>query len=539
MPVSHPHSFVSAATVRTWLNDGAEIALLDVREAGQFGEGHPFFAIPAAYSRLELDVPRLVPRQDTRTVLLDAGDGVAQSAAARLAQLGYTQVHVLQGGAPAWKAAGYELFQGVNVPSKTFGELVELAFGTPHLSVAELLRRQQAGEPLVLLDGRTFAEHRKMTIPCATSLPNGELALRWHALASDPQTPIVIHCAGRTRSIIGAQILRSLGVPNPVFALENGTQGWALAGLALEHGSMRHDATPLQVRPQDQAAAARLAAETGVLQLTPAEAQAWIDDSTRTTYVLDVRSAEEFAAGTLAGACHAPGGQLLQATDQTIGVRHSRVLLLDDEGVRAPVVAAWLWRLGYATATVQGGIRASLRLRSNNDQETPIPQAPQVTAGELPAWVAQQQPLLVDVQPSLQYRQQHAAGAIWSVRPRIAADVRQHANAHQPVLVLAPDSTTAALALRELNPGSAHWALAKDWSAAGLPVQATPGLPDDASAIDYLFFVHDRHDGNLDAARRYLAWETGLIAQCQPDELAAFRLPTRAAQGTSDHTQNA
>ncbi|MEG0000573.1 rhodanese-like domain-containing protein [Comamonas sp.] len=519
-------SLVPATTLRAWLNDGAEIALLDVREAGQFGEGHPFFAIPAAYSQLENEVPRLVPRRDTRIVLLDAGDGVAERAAHRLAALKYTHLHVLEGGAPAWAAAGYVLFQGVNLPSKTFGELVEHAFDTPRLSAQELQRRQQAGEPLVLLDGRTLGEHRKMTIPGATPLPNGELALRWHALAPDPHTPIVVHCAGRTRSIIGAQILRSLGIPNPVIALENGTQGWALAGLQLEHGSARRDPSAGDVRPQDQAAAAALAEELGVPQLSAAQAQAWIDERTRTTYVLDVRSAEEFAAGTLAGARHAPGGQLLQATDQSIGVRHSRVLLLDDEAIRAPVIASWLWRLGYETATVEGGIRAPLRLPAHADA---APTTAPLARQDLAAWVAQHAPLLVDVQPALAYRQKHAAGALWSLRPRLAAQVQAAARADQPVLLLAPDAATAALALTELPGRRLQWALAADWEAAGLALESTPHSPADSEAIDYLFFVHDRHDGNLDAARRYLSWETGLIAQCAPDELAGFRLPAAAA----------
>lgn len=525
MPALPPSPLVTAITLRAWLNDGNEIALLDVREAGQFGEGHPFFAIPAAYSRLELEVPLLVPRRETRTVLLDAGDGVAQRAAARLANLGYTQVYVLQGGAPAWAAAGYVLFKGVNLPSKTFGELVEHAFDTPHLSAQALQSRQKTGEPLVLLDGRTFAEHQKMTIPGAISVPNGELSLHWHTLAPDPRTPIIIHCAGRTRSIIGAQILRSLGVPNPVIALENGTQGWALAGLALEHGSTRRQAIPVNVRPQDRAAATRVADDAGVPQLSHAQAQAWIDDRSRTTYVLDVRSAEEFAKATLAGARHAPGGQLLQATDQTIGVRHSRVLLLDNEDVRAPVVAAWLWRLGYETATVQDGIHAPLVLPKNDHPKALTPDVPPITHTDLKAWTAQHQPLVVDIQHSQSYRKQHAAGSIWSVRPSITADIQANARPGQPILILAPDATTAALALKELDAGTAQWALVADWIAAGLTVQTTPNLPDDASAIDYLFFVHDRHDGNLDAARRYLEWETGLIAQCQPDELAAFRLP--------------
>ncbi|GKS98307.1 sulfurtransferase [Acidovorax sp. SUPP3434] len=535
MPASLHISHICAPTLRDWLNDETEIALIDVREAGQFGEGHPFFAVPAPYSRLEREIPLLVPRLGTRTVLVDGGDGVAERAAARLASWGYDQVHVLRGGAPAWEAAGYVLFKGVNLPSKTFGELVEHAYGTPHVSAHELSRMLKVGGPLALLDGRTFTEHGKMTIPGAISVPNGELALRWSTLVSSPNTPIVIHCAGRTRSIVGAQILRSLGVPNPVLALENGTQGWALQGLALEHGSNRQDAAPVHVLPKDQANAARLAAEAGVPQLSAAQAQAWIDDPLRTTFVLDVRSSEEFNAGTLDGARHAPGGQLLQATDQTIGVRRSRVLLLDDEAVRAPVIAVWLWRLGYETATVQGGIHAPLYLPVRDGTVATVPSRTAIAPVDLQAWVDRNAPVLVDIQPSLAYRREHALGAIWSVRPRLRADVRAAARHRQAVLVLAPDAAAAELALEELSElvgaeaESVSWALNSDWVGAGMPVESTPEVPDDASAIDYLFFVHDRHDGNLEAARRYLAWETGLIAQCQPDELAVFRLPGSVA----------
>lgn len=520
---------ISAATARAWLNDGAEIALLDVREAGQFGEGHPFFAVPLPYSRLELDIPHLVPRTATRTVLVDAGDGVAERAARRLAALGYRQVSVLAGGAPAWAEAGYVLFKGVNLPSKTFGELVEHAYGTPHISARELLARQQSGQPLVLLDGRTFEEHRKMAIPGAVSVPNGELALRWRQLVPNAKTEVVIHCAGRTRSIIGAQILRSLGLPNPVVALENGTQGWALGGLQLEHGSTRQHNARVESTAEDRADAARVAAEAGVHTLAAPETQAWLDDTERSTYVLDVRSAEEFAAGSLPGARHAPGGQLLQATDQSIGVRNSRVLLLDDEAVRAPVVAAWLARLGYETAVVEGGIRAALRVPAA--ATLAFPPIHEINRDALPAWIAREAPLVFDLQPSTAYRKAHAEGAIWSVRPRLAADVAKAAEAgraNRPVLLIAPSAGVARIAAADLLEAGwrdVRWAHLDQWTAASLPITSTPDLPADAEAIDYLFFVHDRHDGNLDAARRYLEWETGLIAQCAPDELAVFRLP--------------
>ena len=519
------HLHISAATLKRWLNDNQEIALLDVREAGQFGEGHPFFAVPLAYSRLELEVVQLVPRRDTRTVLIDADDGVAQRAADELHALGYTQVHVLAGGAPAWAKAGYTLFQGVNLPSKTFGELVELAYATPHISAHELSARQLSGEPLLLLDGRTFEEHRKMTLPGAVSVPNGELALRWRGLVKDAQTPIVVHCAGRTRSIIGAQILRSLGIPNPVVALENGTQGWALADLQLERGSTRRDTNTAEAHAEDQAAASRVAVEAGVLTLTAQQAQEWLDTPQRTTYVLDIRSAEEFSAGSLPGARHAPGGQLLQATDQTIGVRGSRVLLLDDEGVRAPVVAAWLRRLGFDTAVVEKGIHAPLRVPPSTTYEPPP--LPGISADALELFLARHRPVLLDLQSSMAYRQRHPVGARWSVRPKVVADAKTHGDS-RAILLVASSAAIAQLAAKDLHKAGlhdVHWTFIDSWVTAGLPIEATPNMPTETDAIDYLFFVHDRHEGNLDAARRYLAWETGLIAQCAPDELGIFRLP--------------
>src|SRR5690349_419759 len=122
---------IDAAGLKAALSDGREIALLDVREHGQFGEGHLFFAVPLAYSRFELALPALVPNAKVRLVLCDAGDGVAERAAARAEALGYSNVAVLTGGIAAWQAAGYTLYAGVNVPSKTFGELVEAARHTP------------------------------------------------------------------------------------------------------------------------------------------------------------------------------------------------------------------------------------------------------------------------------------------------------------------------------------------------------------------------------------------------------------------------
>lgn len=515
---------VSPATLKAWLHDGAEIALLDVREHGQYGEAHPFYAVPLPYSRLELDIARLVPRLATRLVLLDdGGEGLAMRAAARLEALGYADLHVLDGGAAGWKAAGHVLFAGVNVPSKTFGEMVEETYHTPHISAAELAERQARGDNLVVLDGRPVDEYRKMTIPGSICCPNGELPLRIAALAPDPATTIVVNCAGRTRSIIGAQTLRHFGVPNPVLALENGTQGWFLAGLPLDHGAERL----YPPAPSDLAAArdraARHAERCGVPRIDAATLHGWLADPARTTFLCDVRTPEEFAAGSLPGAQNAPGGQLLQATDQYVGVRGARIVVFDHEDVRAPMVAAWLRQMGWDAALLSEGLQT--RLPDVAARVAPPPPPPALDVAGLAALQAAGPVTLLDLRPSMAYRAGHLRGAVWTIRPRLD---RLAAPATGPVVLIAPEPGIAALAaidLAERGIRATHWHAGTPaaWTAAGLEVEATPELPADADCIDFLFFVHDRHSGNREAAKQYLAWELGLVAQLDAQERGGWR----------------
>ena len=523
---------IDAATLKAWLSDGREIALLDVREAGQFGEGHLFFAVPLPYSRFELALPALVPNPAVRLVLCDGGgdgDAIAARAAKRAEALGYRDVCVLAGGTAAWQRAGYTLYAGVNVPSKTFGELVEHARHTPRITAQDLDAMRRAGENFVIVDGRPFAEYRKMSIPGGICCPNGELVLRIGEIAPDPKTKIVVNCAGRTRSIIGAQTLIDFGVANPVVALENGTQGWTLAGLTLENGASRRHGDGLGAG--DMAARksrARALAEThGVAFVTADSAKTWVADPSRTTYLLDVRTAEEFAAGAVPGFAHAPGGQLVQATDQWVGVKGARLVLLDEEGVRAPVIAGWLRQLGHEACVLEGGVAAAARMawpQRNVASGPPAPAA--MPAAALADALRQGTALLIDLRPAMSYRAGHIPQARWSIRPLIAKAV---ADTPKTVVLVADEPGAAALAALDLAEAGCRDVrlLAgghEAWRAAGLPVVATPDDPADADCIDFLFFTHGRHEGNAEAARQYLAWETGLIAQLDAQERAVFRI---------------
>lgn len=518
---------VDSHTLKQWLHDGHEIALLDVREHGQYGESHLFYAAPVPYSRLEVDIVRLAPRRGVRIVAYDNGgaDDTAVRAARALVALGYEHVHCLAGGIAQWQHEGYAVFAGVNVPSKTFGELAEEVFHTPRIGARELAERQRRGDDLIVLDGRPYAEYQKMSIPGGICCPNGELALRAHTLAARPDTTIVINCAGRTRSIIGAQTLINLGVPNPVYALENGTQGWYLEDLQLEHGARRRydDQVAVEDIPGLAQRSAQLAERHGVPAVDACELDAWMKDPRRTTFLCDVRSAEEFRQGSLPGAQHTPGGQLIQATDQYLAVRGARIVVFDAEGVRAPVVASWLRQMGWDAYTLQEGTRASLRYQADVAH---VPRIPVLSDADLAHALAQgAQP--VDIRSSMRYRASHIAGARWSVRPRLN---RLALDAARPVVLLSDDAAVAAWAADDLRAAGImdvriNTGTPESWSAHAIALESTPAEPADTDCIDYLFFVHDRHDGNKAAARQYLAWETNLVKQIDERERAAYRFP--------------
>ena len=304
-------------------------------------------------SRLELRFARLVPRRDTRVVLCDDGEGLVDRAAKVLADAGYTDVSYLKGGVAAWGTAGFELFSGVNVPSKAFGEHIEHACKTPSVSAEELDKLMRDGTDMVIVDSRPFDEFQRVSIPTATNVPGAELVLRIRDIAPSPGTLVVVNCAGRTRSIIGAQSLINAGLPNKVVALRNGTMGWSLAGLARDSGKTKRFAPPsTEGLTWAKAAAERVAKRHGVMRISPEALKSFQSDVTRTTYLFDVRDPVEYSAGHFPGAVSAPGGQLVQATDQYAGTLGARVVLVDDHEVRAAMTASWLRQMGWSDVFV-------------------------------------------------------------------------------------------------------------------------------------------------------------------------------------------
>ena len=516
---------VSAPAVRDMLLDEDELALIDVREERLFSESHLLFARSVPLSRLELRMARLVPRRATRIVLLDDGDGLAERAAQVLGAAGYTHARILDGGNMAWEAAGFELFSGVNVPSKAFGEFVEHESGTPSISAEELNALMQAGTDMVVLDSRPFDEFNRVSIPTGVNVPGAELVLRVHDMAPNPETLVVVNCAGRTRSIIGAQSLINAGVPNKVVALRNGTMGWNLAGFKPDSGkTQRAPEVSHGALAFAKAGAERVAGKLGIRSIDEATLARLRADETRTTYLFDVRDPAEYAAGHVAGALSAPGGQLVQATDQYAGTLRARIVVVDDKAVRAVMTASWLVQMGWGEVYVLVAAGEERGFPDDHVLGTPAQEAA-IDCAALSDLLARNEATVIDLSLSRAYLTAHIPGSWFVIRARLEKFIQQEP-LRRNVVLTSEDGVLASLAVNEVRAWTPLTVRYLDggnaaWRAAGLPLTADdPRMADEP--IDAWLKPYERPDGVAQAMADYLAWETDLLPRIARDGSTRF-----------------
>lgn len=523
---------IDPQTLKSWLHDGEEVALLDAREEVPFDGRHLLFASCLPLGQLELQMDALVPRRGTRTVWCDDGEGLAERAAVRSAALGYTNVFLLDGGVAGWEKAGFPIYSGVHVPSKAFAEVVEHEAETPHISAEQLKQWIDEGADIAIYDTRTYEEFHGNSIPGAVSVPGAELVYRFADLAPSPETTIVVNCGGRTRSIIGAQALINAGVENKVVSLANGTQAWHLSGFDVVEGATRSypELSPTGLE-KAQSAAARIASRFDIQTIDSATLEGWqAEAQMRSLYVLDVRSPEEYEAGHLPGARSAPGGQLVQETDSFLGAWGGRVVLVDNDGVRATVTASWLLQMGWEDTAILTFDPASSNLERG-------PFAPKILGydtGSIP-WIEPSeaasalgsgQAQIIDLADSKTYRQGHVPGAWYALRSRLTDAMAAVPDA-ETLILTSPDGTLAGLAAADLA-GKAQ-ALAGGtaaWIAAGQDLES--GSDRMASAPDDIRLkARETTEGSIeDAMRAYLTWEIDLVNQMAADEDHRFQVMT-------------
>jgi rhodanese-related sulfurtransferase len=519
----------TTAAVRTALIEKREIALLDVRDEDPFAQAHPLFATSFPLGWLELQVFDRLPRKDVTIVVYDNGEGLAERAVRKLGDLGYSDVSLLDGGLQGWIAAGGEIFIDVNVPSKSFGELVESVRHTPSIPAPELRAKIDAGENIAILDARRFEEYHTMSIPTGTSVPGGELVYRVAELVPDPETLVVVNCAGRTRSIIGTQSLINAGIPNKVVALRNGTIGWTLAGLTLDHGQERRfSSIDRETKEAARASARRVAARAGVKRISHADLGHWVADRTRTLYRFDVRDPSEFIAGHLPHFRSAPGGQLVQETDVFAPVRGARIVLADDDGARADMTGSWLAQMGWDVSVLINALDGQDLVTGAWRPTRPAsPDVPTISAADLSKAIKTGAVTVLEVGSAKEYALGHVPGA-WFAPRAYLADAQTKVPAASDIVFTSPDGYLAGWAAADYAVSSGRTAKVlaggfAAWVKSGGAVEK--GLTHVAGPLtDAYKRPYEGTDVKAEAMQAYLDWEFGLVAQLARDGTHGFKV---------------
>jgi len=515
---------VDAKTVKAWISDNKEIAFIDVREIGQHTGGHPLFSVSIPYSIFEINIEKLLPNKTVRVVLCDNNNGISELAFKHANTLGYTKVFILKNGVKGWLEANFKLFDGINVPSKSFGELVEHKFHTPSITPIDLLHKQNKKEDIVILDGRPFEEYKKMSIPQSICCPNAELPYKISSIVKDTKTEIIINCAGRTRSIIGAQTLINFGIKNRVYALENGTQGWFLSDLKLDNNKKNYfNINPNEFEKEKlKNKILNLLDKNHIQVIGLSEVQSLIEDETRSTYIFNVKT-DLSSENSIPGIRNVPGGQLVQATDNYVGVLKSRIILLDEgDLVRAGTTALWLKKMNfecYVCKEMEKEIKLNIKdhIKFKNTS---------LNYAKLDDFKELDKCVIFDIRKSIDYCEARLKNSVWLNRSSLKQNI---SNLLQNIIIIFDDISMLTLIvkdLKELRPEIQvqvyHWDKEEIHKFPEYFDQNIINL--DKKYIDFNFHTYMRHNGNKDHAKQYLKWETDLLEKMDEEEINFFKI---------------
>lgn len=510
------------------LESGAEIAILDVRERGAAAaDGTLLLAASVPLSELELRVSRFIPRLSTPIVVVgDGTSALAEVAVSVLVRIGYTDVSVLAGGAPGWAESGRELYTSVQALGQSFGEFLERAEHTPHATVIEVQNLVASGADVLFLDSRPIDEFTAHSLPQGISAPGAEIVARGLDLISSPETVVVVNCAGRTRSIVGAQALINAGVTNRVVALEGGTMSWSLEGHSLAHGLDRQ--APPAASPTGQRhteAATRLFERFNIGRIDWAGTRRLQSNPDSTTYLIDVRTPQEYEADHVDGSISAPSWDIAPWVFRHLATLNAEVVVVDNAGgLRAGLTGSWLVQLGWTSVSVLLIDEVPADARTSGAEPTAF--SGTGIGGILiePNELHSGDYTVIDLARSDIHASGHIPGAFFATRSTLALASAPIPGSN-PIALTSPDGLLAQLVAGELAETTERPVVAlrggtQAWEKSGLALESE--LSQAIGAVDDLALSPWQQEDKHAAFREYLRWEVDLVEQLDRDVTTPF-----------------
>ena len=515
---------ITAKTTKNLLSSSKELAFVDIREIGQHSKGHPFFSVSIPFSVFEIKIQELIPNKNIDIILFDENDDLSEKAHEIAMSMGYKKIFILEDGVHGWTDEGYELFDGINVPSKAFGEWVEIKKQTPHIKPYLLSKKIQKKQNIIIVDGRPLEEFKRMNIPNAICCPNMEIPINISEFI-DKKTEIIINCAGRTRSIIGAQNLINYGIKNSVKALENGTQGWFLANLELEKNQTRQfkDQKVFKKNETISNKASQLIKKYGLKKVSLKQINIFFSDKTRTTYIFDITTHSKNSRCNDLNIKNVPGGQLIQATDNFIGVQNSRIILVDEgDLIRSSMTASWLKQMGYEVYVFEDDLDY-INYFFEKKSKFVIPKHQIISISEIKSYLSFN---ILDTRNSHDYKKLHFKRSKWISRKNLRfTNFREKRN----FLIIFDDLNKAELISKDISSkynGEIFFYEFKENEVIQFSdfLTKSSSSPKKSECIDFVYHTYKRHSGNKNHAKSYLKWEKELLQRMDEQEKRKFKV---------------
>jgi len=224
-------SFINCSqAVAIFKNKKNNVAFLDVRTRKAYVQEFAFGAVNCPLDRFSLMIADLVPDRSTLIIMIGANKKAISNTNLILLKKKYSNVHYIKGDYQAWKKAKLPMWAGEFTLSKAFGEWIEATGKVNNIFPNKLNRmHQQPDSQLLQIDARPKIEYEKFTLPYSKHCSGGELPAYLQKTSS--KKTIIVHCAGRTRSIIAYQTLLDFNISQKKYVLNGGTQNWVLNGL--------------------------------------------------------------------------------------------------------------------------------------------------------------------------------------------------------------------------------------------------------------------------------------------------------------------
>ena len=320
-------------------NNKKNISFLDIRERKQYVHGFAFGSVNCPFSKFKYLIKELVPDLNTNLILIGVKNNNQTNQIQKiLTKFRYCRSYIIKGDYKNWKKHKFPLWAGEYTFSKAFGEWIEITSNIKNLYAKELNKIHKKNHNYLQIDARPKKEFEKFSLPQSVQCSGGELPCYINN-KENLKKNYIVHCAGRTRSIIAYQTLKDFNFKNKKYVLNGGTQNWVLNGYDRKFKN-KSKIKSTKINYKDDLKLANSVAKKFNIPSTQ------IVSKQANSYNFQINS-EIKSFKKISGWKQVNATTLIQSTDKFISSTKTKVLIFSHIPSSAVFTVIWLRRMGY------------------------------------------------------------------------------------------------------------------------------------------------------------------------------------------------